>query len=120
MRGFFEMGKTAGEKHSVDIFQREEFRGTFGQPRYAAFIEDIICETAFDLVQAMSQTCGYEELESYYVTAFGLLMQGFAVGMDLEDLDIRECTETEDGEESEPFRELKGFDEFFRAGYDVW
>ena len=70
MRGFFEMGKTAGEKHSDDIFQRDEFRETWGQPEYAAFIEDFICETVFDLVQAMSQTCGYEELESYYVTAF--------------------------------------------------
>ena len=64
-----------------------------------------------DLVQAMSQTCGYKELKSFYATAFGLLMQGFAVGLDF-DLDIRECTETEDGEESGLFRdEFEGFNE---------
>ena len=68
----------------------------------------------------MSQTCGYEELKSFNATAFGLFMQGFAVGLD-RDLYIPECTETEDSVESEPFRKFEGFNEkYFRAGYGVW
>ena len=97
MRDFAELGETFAAKHPT-LTSR-------------TYVDAIICETAFDLVQAMSQTCGYEELKSYYSTAFGLLMQGFAVGLG-RDLYIPDCTETEDGEESEPFRdEFEGFNE---------
>jgi len=72
MNGFAELGKEIAEDH-LSLANREEY------------LDAIICETAFDLVQAMSQTCGYEELKSYYAMAYGLLMQqGFA----LEDLGI--------------------------------
>ena len=97
MRDFEELGETFAAKHPSFT-------------NITPFVLDlIICETAFDLVQAMSQTCGYEELKSYYSTAFGLLMQGFAVGLD-RDLYIPDCTETEDGVVSGPFHEFDGFD----------
>ena len=95
MRDFAELGETFAAKHPT-LTSR-------------TYVDAIICETAFDLVQAMSQTCGYEELKSYYSTAFGLLMQGFAVGLD-RDLYIPDCTETEDGVVSGPFHEFDGFD----------
>ena len=103
MGGFFELGKGIAEKHA----SLAGFAPFLGIP----FLDALICETAFDLVEAMSQTCGYEELRSFYSTAYGLLMQGFAVGLDF-DLDIRECTETEDGVESGLFRdEFEGFND---------
>mmetsp|Transcript_38316 Transcript_38316/g.86213 ORF Transcript_38316/g.86213 Transcript_38316/m.86213 type:complete len:458 (+) Transcript_38316:242-1615(+) len=95
LSGFFALGKEIGEGHASFNF------GPF-EEGYEEFLGAAICETAFDLVEAMSGTCGYHKLESYYATAFGLLMQGFAygVGLEREDLDILECTETEEGVES--------------------
>ena len=104
---FFELGwESAGEHPSLAVL--------------GPFLDAVICENAFDLVEAMSQTCGYEELKSFYATAFGLFIQGFADGID-RDLYIPDCTETEDGVESGPFHEFEDFDEdTFKALYPVW
>jgi len=83
MSGFFELGKDIAEKHASLAVSHHSSGSHSSMP-------SSVCETAFDLVEAMSLTCGYEELRSFYSTAYGLLMQGFAVGLDF-DLDIREC-----------------------------
>lgn len=97
-----------GEEQDFDVEAYYMEGMTIGEAHKSISLpEDAIvaatCETTFDINQAMSETCGYSELKEYYATASAFMMQGFATGVGLNDVNILECTETEDDVESEMF-----------------